>query len=314
MIEVRKDYVLDRWSYIALDRSQRPQETETMNAASNGKVCFFCPGNENLTPPEIGRVGDEQTWQSRWFPNKFPAVAAEMSTPVATQNQFWTSGGGYGIHEVIAEGAEHQRQLAELSAQDLERVLRIYQERIGALETKTGIAYVQIFKNSGLEAGASLAHTHSQIIALPRVPGAVEQKVRAVENFSTCPYCEIIPAETQSERLIFENDHFAAFTAFAPRFNYEALVFPKQHQDRLDEMEAKNTWKDLAEVFHRVLNPLGKMKIPYNFYLHYAPQGKTLHWHFEITPRLNLWAGFELATDSFVISTAPEAAAQFYRE
>lgn len=313
MIEVRKDYVLDRWSYIALGRGKRPQEMTAATGSSASQVCFFCPGSEHLTPPEIGRVGNEQNWQSRWFLNKFPAVSAEMSTEIETENAFWTRGGGYGVHEVIAEGAEHNKQLAELEVKDLERVLRIYDLRIKELEKQANIAYVQVFKNSGAAAGASLEHTHSQVIALPRVPSAIAAKIAAVKKFDACPYCRIMKTETQSERLIFENERFAAFTTFAPRFNYEALLFPKAHQKNLSEMKA-DEWRDLAEVFHKVLSPLGKLKIPYNYYLHYAPQGENLHWHFEITPRLNLWAGFELATDSYVISTSPEEAAKFYRE
>lgn len=312
MIELRKDYILDRWSYIALGRGKRPQETEAVNASAANGVCYFCPGSENLTPPEIGRIADGEDWKVRWFANKFPAVDSALKPEIDVQD-FHTKGEAFGFHEVVAETPDHQKQLADLSKEEMKDVLKTYAARMADISQKDGIKYVQIFKNSGAEAGCSLAHSHSQIIAGSLVPRSVREKVEAAKKYDTCPYCEIIKKEESSERLIIANDSFLAFTTFAPRFNYEVMIFPKKHHNNITCIDDKE-FEDLAEVFEKVLGKLGKIRAPYNFYLHYSPEGEDLHFHFEITPRLNTWAGFELATDSFVITTSPEEAAAFYRE
>lgn len=313
MIELRKDYVLERWSYIALGRGKRPQETELKDTSADVATCYFCPGNESLTPPEIGRIAEGENWKVRWFPNKFPAVDSDTKGEIMISDRLFMKGETFGYHEVIAETPDHNRQLADLSKEEICSVLKVYAQRMAELSQKEGINYVQIFKNNGAEAGTSIAHSHSQIIANSLIPRYVQEKLDAVKEFSWCPYCEVAKREEASERLICSNESFVAFATFAPRFNFEVMILPKKHYKNITEIN-DTEFAHLAEVFQKVLFKLGKVKAPYNFYLHYAPKGEDLHFHFEITPRLNTWAGFELATESFVITTSPEEAAAFYKE
>jgi UDPglucose--hexose-1-phosphate uridylyltransferase len=223
-------------------------------------------------------------------------------------------GEGFGYHEVIAETPDHSKQLANLSKDEIQKVLKVYSQRMADLSQKDGVNYVQIFKNSGAAAGTSIAHSHTQIMATPLIPRSVQEKVDVIKkDFKYCPYCEIAKREEKSERLIFANESFIAFTTFAPRFNFEVMILPKKHYKNITDINEKE-FEDMAEAFQKVLSKLGKINAPYNFYLHYAPKDEDLHFHFEITPRLNTWAGFELATESFVITTSPEEAAAFYRE
>lgn len=313
MIELRKDYVLDRWSYIALGRGKRPQETELNSGNADASTCYFCPGNENLTPPEIGRIADGDAWSVRWFANKFPAVDPELARGFDDSNGFCVKGQGFGYHEVIVETPDHTKQLANLSQGEIKNVLKTYAGRMADLSRRDGVRYVQIFKNSGAQAGTSIAHSHSQIIAGSLVPRSVLEKIEAAKRFDACPYCDVIKEEEKSERLICKNENFIAFASFAPRFNYEVMIFPKKHIGNITEV-GEGEFDDFAEVMQKVLSKLGGINAPYNMYLHYAPEGEDLHFHIEITPRINTWAGFELATESFVITTSPEEAAAFYRE
>lgn len=313
MIELRKDYILDRWSHIALGRGKRPQETETKGGLATGNICYFCPGNEGMTPAETGRVAEGEGWKIRWFPNKFPAVEPELRKEVPEGSGYFRRAEAFGYHEVVAETPDHAKQLADLSKEDLQEVLRVYAERMAALSGREGVKYVQIFKNNGAEGGCSIAHSHTQIIAGNLVPKNVREKVEAAKRCEKCPYCEIVAEEEKSERLIMANDNFVAFTTFAPRFNYEAMIFPKKHYRNITEL-GEAEFADLAEAFERVLSKLAKVSAPYNFYLHVAPAGEDIHFHFEIAPRMNTWAGYELATGTYVITTSPEEAAAFYRE
>lgn len=314
MIEIRKDYILDRWSYIATERGKRVKQFEKENKEDKEDLqCFFCPGNEKLTPPEIGRVGNEKEWKVRWFPNKFPIVSKEFKNKISTVDKYWTSGEAFGYHEVIPETSNHKQQLADLSEDEMQTVLQVYASRIKELQKKKGIKYVQLFKNSGEEAGTSIIHTHTQIVATTVVPRLVQEKISALKKYKKCPYCDIIKKEEKKNRFIWADDNFIAFTPFSPRFNFEVLIFPKKHYKNITELNELE-FKSLAKVFNKILGKLGKINAPYNFYLHYSPRGKDLHFHFEITPRFSKWAGFELATESYVLVTSPEEAARFYRE
>jgi len=129
MIKLRKDYILNRWSYIASDRGKRPQQVKKDKAKNkeNGKkdVCYFCPGSENLTPPEIGRISNKNKkdeWQVRWFLNKFPAVDERLKKKIETADKFYTNGEAFGFHEIIAETPDHEKQLADLSVEEIEGV------------------------------------------------------------------------------------------------------------------------------------------------------------------------------------------------
>ena len=314
MVEIRKDYIFERWSYITADRGKRPEQFEEKREEKKDAICYFCPSNENLTPPEIGRLKNDNGdgWKVRWILNKFPIVDLQSDEIIARED-IYTKGGGFGYHEIIAETPDHEKQLADLNVQEIADVIKTYLLRMSELSAREGINYVQIFKNNGVEAGTSLIHSHSQVVALGVIPRAVQEKINAIKKYKKCPYCDIIKKEENSERLVYANDDFVVVTSYAPRFNYEVLILPKKHYLNITELNDEEI-ENLAKSFQRVLSKLGEMNIPYNFYLHYSPQGENLHFHFEIVPRMNKWAGFELATDSYVITTSPEDAAKFYRE
>lgn len=308
---VRKDYILDRWVYYAISRKKRPHEFKSVVVSSSAKSCLFCPKNEHMTPPEIGRVEYEGSWKIRWFLNKFPAVDTK-GNPKIKSGKFLTESYPYGIHEVIVETNHHESTLADLPASHIKELFEVYRLRIKHLGMKKGIKYVVIFKNSGKDAGTSLVHTHSQVAALSGVPTAVMEEANAAGKYKKCPYCSIIKMESKSKRKIFETKNVVAFAPYASRFNYEAWIFTKKHRKTMDELE-EDELSDLAAATKKILAKLKKIGASYNFYLHYSPQKEDLHFHIEITPRIATWGGFELGTDFIINSVLPEDAARFYR-
>ena len=243
--------------------------------------------------------------------NKFPAVELKSRNSIS-KKPFFTETGTYGIHEIIAETSHHKTQLADLPASHIKEILDVYKFRIKELGKMKNIKYVQVFKNSGKDAGTSLVHSHSQIVALPSVPFLVQEKLDATKKFKKCPYCSIIKKESKSRRKIFETKNVIAFAPFASRFNYEAWIFPKKHRKNLELLEDYEI-SDIALAMKKILFKLGKINASYNMFLHYAPINEDLHLHFEIAPRMASWAGFELSTDSIINSVMPEDAAKFYR-
>tara|TARA_B100002003_G_C14097139_1_gene527688 strand:- start:49 stop:990 length:942 start_codon:yes stop_codon:yes gene_type:complete len=308
---LRKDYVLDRWVYYATERRKRPMEFKKTEHIKESRVCFFCHGNEHLTPPEIGRIPEEDKWKIRWFPNKFPAVELK-GDPKIRKNKFLTYSSAYGVHEVIAETRFHKKQLADLSVDHIKDILKIYTHRIEVLSKLKNIRYVSVFKNHGVFAGTSLVHSHTQVAAISMLPKEVMDKVNAAKKHSGCPYCDIIKIERKTKRKIFENKNIIAFAPFASRFNFEVSIFPKKHRKNIIDFDDKEL-EDLAKILKKILLKLKKSNSSYNYYLHYAPKGHDLHFHIELTPRFAKWGGFELSTGAIINSVMPEDAAKFYK-
>lgn len=313
MIELRKDYILNRFVLVSESRGKRPHQFQSDQREDVPEdKRFFCPGHEGMTPPEIMRFpeGSEQ-WKVRVFPNKFAAAEMTGDFNVKTDNKFYTYSSGYGKHEVIVETPDHDKQLWDFDEKEMKDVLKIYSERIKTVSEMEGINYVSIFKNHGKEAGTSIVHSHTQLIALNIIPPLVQAELDAIKRYDNCPYCEIIQNEKNSDRRCFENENFVAFTPYASRFHYEIWIFPKQHIKSITLMD-DNLLLDLARIMTKVLGKLKELNTPYNYVLHYNDDDK-FHFHIEVLPRLATWAGFEYSTDMAINSVSPEIAAKFYR-
>jgi UDPglucose--hexose-1-phosphate uridylyltransferase len=164
-----------------------------------------------------------------------------------------------------------------------------------------------------LEAGTSLVHSHTQVVALSQIPALVKRKTANIKKFGeNCPYCSVIEIEKSSDRRCFENNTFAAFCPYASQYNYEIAIFPKRHARRLDKL-TDDEFTDLADILKKVLSKLKELNPSYNLYLHYSPAEENLHMHFEICPRIALFGGFELSSDMTINIISPEEAAKFYR-
>ena len=305
---MRKDCFRDLWTFVAPGRALRHFDSKEVKA-SDHTGCFFCPGNENLTPPEISRVQENGSWQVRVFPNKFPIIGGEDIS-----ENGWETASSYGHHEVIVETPDHYQRVSEITVAEMVNTLRTYRDRINALEDDPNIGYVSVFKNQGREAGASLDHSHTQVLAVTQVPAQIKEKMEH-SHTGECIYCKINQGERVSPRLVSINDSFVAFCPFAPRFTHELWVVSREHIRSLNNLNDP-ALADLAGILLKSLKVVEKVTPNYNMVLNYGPKGADFHFHIEIVPRIphQVKAGFELGTDYAVITTAPEETAAFYRE
>jgi len=301
MNELRKDCLLDRWVIIAENRGKRPVDFIQKQCEAKEGVCAFCPGNEHLTPKEILSIKGPHGWTVRGFENMYPATSLEF--PQA-----------FGRHEVIVEMNQHNKNLQDLPVGAIREVIDMYCSRIDDISKIDGVGYVLIFKNHGEEAGTSIPHEHSQLIALQRIPTLVEEELTAYKKYfnktERCIFCDIMTMEMESERKIFENDGFACFAPFASRFPFESWLLPKRHVASITQLtnDEKNS---LADGLKTILGKLDKLlkNPPYNYYLHIAPSGEDFHFHIEICPRVTKLAGFELGSGIIINTMPPEKAA-----
>ena len=314
-MQLRKDYVLDRWVIISEKRGARPKQFTTDHDANDTFPCFFCPGEEQQTPDEIGRIPhpeDETKWTARWFENKFPAVNVEENPNLDYSSLLFVKGGAFGTHEVVVETEDHMKQLWDLSELQLKTLFSVYQIRIKDLEKQECINYVQVFKNHGPKGGTSIIHSHTQVVGMTKVPTIVEQESTASIQDGRCLFCEVVHDESFSDRKILETENFISFCPYASRFNYESWIFPKQHIKKFTDLQEFHLL-ELAEHLKRILDKLKELNCSFNYFIHYAPEGKDLHMHMEIIPRIATWAGFEHGTGIIINSVSPESAAAFYR-
>ncbi len=329
MPELRKDPIIGRWVIISTERGKRPSEFVVTQPATRGGFCPFCPGNEGKTPPEISAYRKDESkpntsgWHIRVVPNKFPALKVEGGLDRAGDGVYDRMN-GVGAHEVIIESTDHKDSLATISTGQFEEVLWAYRDRIIDLKKDDRLRYILIFKNHGEAAGASLEHTHSQLIALPIIPKRVAEELDgSLEYYNykeRCVFCDIIRQELMhGERVVTENQDFLAVTPYAPKAPFEVWILPKEHESNYENAQ-KHQYKNLALIFSDILKRMDKVlsNPPYNFILHTSPirNGgiQHYHWHFEIMPKLTKTAGFEWGSGFYINPTPPEEAASFLRE
>ena len=329
MPELRKDPITGRWVIIATDRGKRPTDFAKASVQLKGGFCPFCYGNEDKTPPEVlcyrsdGGNPNTPGWNLRVVPNKFPALMIEGNLNRQGEGLF-DKMNGVGAHEVIIETSDHQRTLATMSERAVEDVFWAFRDRMIDLKKDRRFRYILIFKNHGELAGASLEHSHSQLIALPIVPRLVTEEIQGSKaHFAykeRCVYCDIIRQEINSGiRVIEENSDFVSIAPYAPRFPFENWILPKSHDSCFEDAQ-KGTYQSLSMILRNVLTRMDRvLDLPsYNMVVHTSPIQETIndyyHWHIELMPKLSKVAGFEWGTGFYINPVAPEDSARYLRE
>ncbi len=315
MPEIRKHYFLDEYCIIAAERKKRPSDFRMQKAEQgDGKICPFCPGNEEMTPPGavvytdqgVQTEGPERIldWKMRVFPNLFAAMVPSPSPPIAE----WIALPGHGHHEVIVDSPGHNDNPADFSQEQMELLVHAYQDRYAHYCGIGGVKYVSIFKNWGKEAGASLTHTHSQVVALPVMPPLIKRELDLVSSASFCHFCNIVEREMASNRLIARNDNWVLIAPFYSQTPYETWILPRRHIGNLSDIRESER-HSLASILSLALKNMRSLldDPPYNLMIYQLPSG--YHLSIRIQPALAKIAGFERGTGIYINSVPPEQAA-----
>ena len=332
MPQLRQSPATKEWVIVATDRAKRPEEFQVAKEKEPPeavKTCPFCAGHESLTPPEIfayrtyGTKPDTPGWWIRVTPNKYPALIPAGDVKRIRSEEFYRYMDGVGSHEVIIESPEHDKSMATMEQKQVEEIFLAYKERYSALKKDPRFEMILIFKNHGWEAGTSIRHPHSQIVAMAVTPNHIrhyiEEAMRYFDDNGECVYCNIIKKELMNERVILGTDNFIAFIPFAARSPFEIWVLPRKHCssfERISEMETK----ELGFLMRQILGKVHKgLKDPaYNFMILSAPCHEEdleyFHWHIQIVPRVAAVAGFEMGSGMYINTVIPEEAAEYLRE
>ena len=262
-----------------------------MTRVDAAATCPFCEGHEGLTPPETlaldrpdGAPADSPGWSVRVVPNKYPAIPGQ---------------------EVAVHGGVHVTSVADVDPAVLERTLDAWDIR-RRHHREAGAVWVLACINEGPGAGASLEHSHSQLVPFAELPPTLALEAEATAG--TCRLCEALEAE--QGRVVLETRGVAAFCPGWSRFPYEVWIAPAAHGGAVQDRAA------LAEVLRGAVTSLRGLlgdELAWNAVLHDDPDRDDFHWHVELMPRLTVPASLELGTGLWLNVVDPDVAAEELR-
>jgi UDPglucose--hexose-1-phosphate uridylyltransferase len=302
--EIRKAYLLNKYVIITPGRAKRPRDIKEQTIIERTAQCPFCPEKIDRKNILDKFVDEDGQWQILSIKNIYPAVVLDNDK-------------AYGTQEVIIETRSHSKELANLSTQQIEQVLRMYAQRTKAISQNEKIDYILCLKNQGSKAGASIVHSHSQVFATHILPPDVHEELGLAQSYKIkhkiCPYCDIINKEMKTERRIYEDKYVAAFAPYASEYHYEAWVFTKRHLDNITLLN-DSEFKSFAKVYKIILTKLQALDLSFNCFLHQITSNRDQHFYMKVQPRDSIWAGVELGSGLVINSISPELAAKYYRE
>ncbi|MFK8111138.1 MAG: DUF4921 family protein [Rubripirellula sp.] len=334
--ESRMDPISGQWTIFAPGRDQRPEEIIAEGDAVDRNVaCPFCAERESETPPPVwvGSLPETPSeWAVRVVPNKYPAVDAvdgaqadpsKASLPKDETGLFQRKAirGG---HEVFIESRTHAQSLSELDLAEVQLLFEAYRDRLRTWRATPGINYLSIFKNVGGKAGASLRHSHSQLIATDQLPASVERSCQGMSRHrlttGCCLQCDLLRGEMKAKhRIVWHDDSVVAYCPFASRLPMSLRITTLAHQPRFEDLDAAAI-ASVSRIVKRAVSWLEKLRpgTSYNYCLHTQPPGvdtqtDAFHWSLDLFPRMTQVAGFEWSSDCMINPVLPETAAAKFR-
>ncbi|KAL5196603.1 hypothetical protein ABZP36_000115 [Zizania latifolia] len=332
--EARRDAVFGRWVIFSPARSRRPTDLKSHAPANPSPgapkpSCPFCLGRESECAPEIFRMPappDASPWRIRVIENLYPALRRDAEPPAPEEQAAEVLPGeravvGFGFHDVVIETPRHDVRLWDLDADGVADVLLAYARRVRQLMEHPAVKYVQVFKNHGASAGASMAHSHSQMLGTPFVPPSVITRLNCMKevfkSLGKCSLCEF----QSNDILVSETQNFSAVVPFAASNPFEIWIIPLRHHPFFHEID-KDMALDLGSLLRTMLQKLSKQlnDPPFNFMIHSSPFEVSssplpyTHWFLQIVPQLSVTGGFEIGSGCYINPVFPEDAAKILRE
>ena len=329
MSELRFDPISQQYVVFAPDRMNRPHAFKGISELPSDLPNPFAEGNEFQTPGEVyasrreGSFPDQPGWEVRVIPNLYPAFEP-TSVLLGPSHPLYPSVPGVGGHEVLIETRDPRIPFEKLTSEAMVHFFEALQNRFNYWKNQTGIESVYLFKNSGAIAGASLPHSHSQLVALPIIPPRFEKINRYYQDYFqkyNRSYSDVLIEEELKlkSRIVWESESIVAFCPYVSRFPYEVVFFPRESIADFG-MNSQKILFELAEAVRTVfakIEAAARPQFPYNLFLQQLPvrvkNTQWFRWSLEVYPRVGGVAGFETGTGMWMNSVLPEVAAERIR-
>ncbi len=311
MSELKKNSISGKLIILNTERSKRCNEflkkqTSCMNKNQYEKDCPLCLGNENMTPKEtFSIINDRKKWIVRSIPNKYPILTSEKNTENQKDNFI------HGEHEVLVESNKHDANFYNMTSKEFVYIIKMYVNRYKELY-KDNIKYVSIIKNYLMKAGASLEHSHSQIISMSIVPPTIKEEITNARNYFNENNSSYFDEMLSNKNNIFiENKFFYAFVPENSSYGLEINIVSKYKSnfEEINEDEIELLSDILMKTYKKLKEVTGHL--PFNMFLHTLPKDdednlKYYRYHFHIIQRKWFFGGFELSNGIYVNSIDTE--------
>ncbi|MGD0036705.1 MAG: UDP-glucose--hexose-1-phosphate uridylyltransferase [Bacteroidota bacterium] len=287
----RKNILTGEWILVSPQRTQRPWQGE-ISAPSNAQSleyesgCYLCPGNKRAN----GDTNPQYTG-TYVFTNDFSALLPDIPTEQIQENDLLISKAERGICRVVNYSPKHNLTLAEMSENEIEQVIAIWQEEFRLLGKKPYINHVQIFENKGSIMGNSNPHPHCQIWAQENIPMETLKELKQFKAYSSRKKRGLLTDYLKLElhlkdRLVFENASFVVVVPYWAIWPYETMIIPKRKISNILHLKSDER-KDYAGAIKAITvkyDNLFNTSFPYSAGLHQAPTDNRQHreWHFHM--------------------------------
>lgn len=287
----RYNPLLDEWILVSPQRANRPwqgqrEKTTEENRPGYDPDCYLCSGN-------IRANGDRNPeYQGTYvFDNDFGALLNQEVDFSGQQSGFFTLLPERGINRVVCFSENHSLTLPEMSVEHIKNVVDVWQEQFNELAALDHINCVQIFENKGSIMGCSNPHPHGQIWAQSSIPAMVQKtqdqlKSYFEKNKRTLLEDYLEQEITAGERIVTENEHFAALVPFWASWPYETMIISKQKRENIaafSEVE-KESFASVLKDLTTIYDNLFETSFPYSAGIHQSPTDGKEHpeWHFHM--------------------------------
>ncbi len=327
--ELRQNIITKEWVIYSPARKERPKDVETreerpVQIPDRDPECPFCPGNEEELPGVLTERDHpvEDHWQTRVVPNKYPALTPEGDNQRFEKGLFLGMS-GYGHHKVLIESYVHNKCISGITQDEVRNVIEMYHTRYMIQQEDEKNKMVILFKNHGPNAGTSLRHPHSKLVATSVVPQYVrirENRARQYyDDWGRCIYCDLIQEEEDQDlRVITENERFISIVPYFAKTPYEIWIIPKGHQSSFgntNEGEKGDFGMMLRDQITRLYEHL--QDPDYNYVIHSSSNDQKgqpyHHWYMQIHPWVTQRAGFEIGSGMNINPSIPEEDARELR-
>lgn len=278
------------WVLVSPHRTQRPWQGEVgqktlPSAVTYDPECYLCPGNKRAGGAENPAYSNVFS-----FVNDYSALLPDSpAPPSALDSPLLKAEPARGLCKVLCFHPDHSLTLARMTRTEIRPVVDAWTREYQELGSLDWIDYVQIFENRGAMMGASNPHPHGQIWSTSFIPDEPAAETAAqrdhLNRTGHCLLCDYIETErAQGERVIFENDHFAALVPWWAVWPFEVLLVSRRHAGAFPDFTSEER-DALADALNRItirFDNLFETSFPYTMGFHQTPtDGKQYpEWHF----------------------------------
>ncbi len=252
-------------------------------------------------------------WRVRVFRNKYPAFSP--NPPRVRSREMLEKFPALGDHEVIVDVPDHYAELEDQPTRQIILAFKMFEKRVKELGRK--YKYALLIKNRGSRGGASLMHSHAQVLAFDYIPLPLQEELDSSRTYYELTgknvFDRICQLEIDGPRLVYENPEILVISPFAPRVDF--------HLSFISKVPRFPKPSYVADAFKTVVQAMSTLLgggFPYDFYVNYPPFWDDVawdyyRWNLQLLPRLRTWAGFELGTGDSIITVSPEEWAKALR-